>query len=124
MQQVQYPPYCMWRDNPEVAEYVTGNMKKPNGEEWEYQDRRQELVFIGQELKHQKIQMVLDQCLLTDEEMSQGPESWKKSMADCDQIQLSLVDETIKWTIEEIYEDEIKTKPGLDPQKLKIASFK
>ena len=114
----------MWRHNPEVAEYVSRNMKKPNGEEWEYQDRRQELVFIGQELKHEKIQMVLDQCLLTDEEMLQGPESWKKSMADCDQIQLSLVDDTIRWTIEEIHEDENKTKPGLDPQRLKINSFK
>ena len=114
----------MWRDNPEVAEYVTKNMTKPNGDEWEHEDRRQELVFIGQELKHDKIQIILDQCLLTEEEMMLGPESWKKTMADCDQIQLSLVDDTIKWTIEEINEDENKAVYGLDPQKLKITSFK
>ena len=80
----------MWRDNPEVAEYVTKNMTKPSGDEWEYKDRRQELVFIGQGLKHDFIQKILDQCLLTDEEMLDGPENWKKMMAGYDTLHLSL----------------------------------
>ena len=37
-----------WEDNEEVAKLVYKDIKKPNGEEWEYGDRRQELVFIGQ----------------------------------------------------------------------------
>ena len=79
-----------WRDNPEVAEAANKKMMKPNGEPWEYQDRRQELVFIGQGLKHDFIQKILDQCLLTDEEMLDGPENWKKMMAGYDTLHLSL----------------------------------
>lgn len=41
-----------------------------------YEDRRQELVFIGTEMDEQKIRAVLDQCLLQDDEWSQGPEIW------------------------------------------------
>ena len=37
-----------WEDNEEVAALVNKDLRKPNGEEWEYGDRRQELVFIGQ----------------------------------------------------------------------------
>ena len=37
-----------WEDNEEVAALVYKDLRKPNGEEWEYGDRRQELVFIGQ----------------------------------------------------------------------------
>ena len=61
-----------------------------NGEEHKYADRRQELVFIGQRLKHDVIQKILDMCLLTDEEMALGPEKWKETMADVDNIQLAL----------------------------------
>merc|ERR1711973_731874 len=59
-------------------------------DQWKYSDRRQELVFIGQGLKHEAIQGLLDQALLTDEEMAQGPEKWEESMADDDTIQLAL----------------------------------
>ena len=65
-------------------------MKQPNGEEWKYADRRQELVFIGQALKHEAIQKILDQCLLNDEEMEMGPEKWAEAFADVDKIQLAL----------------------------------
>ena len=36
----------MWADSPAEAE-VMKDMKKPDGEVWEYKDRRQEIVFIG-----------------------------------------------------------------------------
>ena len=42
----------LWKDSP-AAERISKDMRKVNGEEWEYSDRRQELVFIGQGLKHE-----------------------------------------------------------------------
>ena len=78
-----------WKDSPS-AELILKDMQQANGEEWKYADRRQELVFIGQGLKHEAIQGLLDQALLTDEEMAQGPEKWEESMADDDTIQLAL----------------------------------
>ena len=113
----------MWEDNPEVAEFVHKRMKKDNGEAWEYEDRRQELAFIGQGLNHEFIQRTLDQCLLNDEEMLLGPERWKETMGDSDRIRLSLLGERIKWTIEELDEDQ-EVPGSLDPQKVKIVSFK
>ncbi len=41
-----------------------------------YGDRRQEIVFIGADLKADLVQAVLDSCLLTDAEMAAGPSSW------------------------------------------------
>merc|ERR1719319_2024039 len=64
-------------------------MKQPNGEEHKYADRRQEIVFIGQKMKHEVIQKVLDLCLLTDGEMTLGPEKWKETMAGDDKFQLT-----------------------------------
>merc|ERR1719290_523605 len=81
----------MWEDTPS-AELVYKDMNQPNGEEWPYADRRQELVFIGHGLKNNAIQGILDSCLLNDEEMSLGPEAWAESMAEVDKIQLSLED--------------------------------
>merc|ERR1719270_930672 len=77
------------KDSPS-AELILKDMHQANGVEWKYADRRQELVFIGQGLKHEAIQGLLDQALLTDEEMAQGPEEWEESMADDDTIQLAL----------------------------------
>jgi G3E family GTPase len=52
--------------------------------EWRepYGDRRQELVFIGQDLPREKMLEELEQCLLTDEEMETGPNGWKLLLED------------------------------------------
>ena len=42
-----------------------------------YGDRRQEIAFIGQSLEPEQTRDILDRCLLTDAEMSVGPEAWK-----------------------------------------------
>ena len=48
----------------------------------EYGDRRQEVVFIGQNMNHEEIQKVLDECLLTDEEYAMGVDGWKATIGD------------------------------------------
>jgi G3E family GTPase len=42
-----------------------------------YGDRRQELVFIGQNLEPGRTREMLDSCLLNDDEMALGPDKWK-----------------------------------------------
>ena len=82
----------MWEGTPS-EELVNKDLKQSNGEDWPFGDRRQELVFIGQSLKHSALQTILDQCLLNDEEMKMGPEKWEETMASEDKIQLSLDEE-------------------------------
>jgi len=66
--------------------YIHGNDEKKallrKGWVAPYGDRRQEIVFIGQDLKHEKIQKTLDSCLLTDEQMAMGVDAWKAVMGD------------------------------------------
>ena len=55
----------------ETREYI--------GRVWEptYGDRRQEIVFIGMQMNRSEIEERLNAALLTDEEMTLGPEAWK-----------------------------------------------
>lgn len=39
-------------------------------------DRCQELVWIGVDMDESSLRYMLDQCLLTDDEMALGPEGW------------------------------------------------
>ncbi len=62
-------------DEPELAEEHADYIKDTF--EGLYGDRKQEIVFIGIKLDIDKLINNLDDCLLTKEEFSQGPEFWK-----------------------------------------------
>uniref|UniRef100_A0A7M5VE76 CobW C-terminal domain-containing protein n=1 Tax=Clytia hemisphaerica TaxID=252671 RepID=A0A7M5VE76_9CNID len=87
----------------EGEERVLKDMTNEKGEEYEYGDRRQELVFIGMTLKYETIQKILDECLLTDDEMKLGPEKWFETMESEDKLKLSL---DVSDDEDEDYEDE------------------
>jgi len=72
----------MWEDTP-GADDIRADFQEPYG------DRRQEIVFIGSELKYNIIQEILDEALLTDAEFAQGPEGWA-TMEDIEKYRLTL----------------------------------
>ena len=63
-----------------IQEGIDGGARK----DWEgpYADRRQELVFIGVDLKPAEVQKALDAALLTDEEFARGVDGWKATIGD------------------------------------------
>merc|ERR1712088_1108428 len=73
--------------------HVMKDIKKEDGEEWEYKDRRQEIVFIGHGMKADVIRKLLDDCLLTEEEMEMGPLMWKMTMKKYDKYNFVLEDD-------------------------------
>jgi len=68
--------HAAWQGAEEDMAAFRKNWERPWG------DRRQELVFIGKDLKHEAIQKLLDDCLLTDDELSLGVDGWKATMGD------------------------------------------
>ena len=63
-------PDEQWPEHQDEIEEINSRFDGEHG------DRHQELVFIGQGLDRQRIEGILDQCLLTDDEYSQGAEAW------------------------------------------------
>jgi len=82
----------MWKDTPNEP-LVLKDMTDQNGEKFPFEDRRQELVFIGVNLSHQAIQSALDRCLLTNEEMDLKPEGWLDKWEEEDKIGLAMESE-------------------------------
>ena len=60
-----------WPQDPEQRARIEADF------DGEYGDRRQEIVFIGQNLEPEQTREILDHCLLTDAELASGPEVWK-----------------------------------------------
>lgn len=65
-------PREYWPEDEETQAAIRRDWQEPHG------DRRQELVFIGQDLPKEKMLADLRRCLLDDREMAFGVEGWKK----------------------------------------------
>ncbi len=64
-------PEEQWPKDEETRAWIASHWDEEVG------DRRQELVFIGVDMDQESLEGVLDGCLLSDEEMSQGPKGWQ-----------------------------------------------
>lgn len=64
-------PKSDWPDDKASLEAIHSQWEEPFG------DMRQELVFIGQGLNQSETQKALDECLLTEEEVLEGPKVWQ-----------------------------------------------
>ncbi|MEX0793913.1 MAG: zinc metallochaperone GTPase ZigA [Pirellulaceae bacterium] len=64
--------------------------------EGNYGDRRQELVFIGMDFDQARIESILNDCLLTDEEWHAGPDQWAELEDPFPEIEPWEEDETIE----------------------------
>ncbi|MFY8268513.1 MAG: zinc metallochaperone GTPase ZigA [Terrimicrobiaceae bacterium] len=65
-------PKSSWPDDDETWRSVMKDWEEPHG------DRRQMLVFIGQDLEKEKLLAELEACLLNDHELAMGEERWAK----------------------------------------------
>lgn len=59
-------------DDPETLSYYQSVWQQPYG------DRRQEIVFIGQGMDREVLELLLNDALLTDEEFAAGPKAWAR----------------------------------------------
>jgi len=79
----EYRPVGFWwaaaKELPTDDETLRGVMA-----DWQepYGDRRQQMVFIGQNLPKEELLKSLRACLLNDREMAFGPEEWKRRLHD------------------------------------------
>lgn len=63
-------PEDHWPDDDEYIANIKSEYEGP------YEDRRQELVFIGNAMEESSIRKILENCLLTDIEFAEGPDYW------------------------------------------------
>ncbi|MDP5138080.1 zinc metallochaperone GTPase ZigA [Rheinheimera baltica] len=68
----QAVPSEQWPQEPELQEAIIQSWAEPFG------DRRQELVFIGQQLDKTDMLAQLNACLLTDAELALGEQHWQQ----------------------------------------------
>ncbi len=59
-----------WPDDPESVALIRAKWDDSVG------DARQEIVLIGVDMDEFELRRCLDACLLTDDEMAQGPDAW------------------------------------------------
>ena len=64
-------PKTDWPDDDEVLGGILKDWQEPFG------DRRQQLVFIGQDLEKEKMLSILQRALLDDRELAMGPDLWE-----------------------------------------------
>lgn len=64
-------PRDRWPEDAGSRAWIDSKWEEPFG------DRRQELVMIGVRLDHARTAHLLDSCLLSDQEMSMGPDTWQ-----------------------------------------------
>jgi len=69
-------PEEYWPDDQDTRDAISREWAAPNG------DRRQELVFIGQDLPRQEMLGSLEECLLDQHEMAFDPAEWKARFTD------------------------------------------
>lgn len=80
-------PKDEWPDDAEAIADIESKISGPHG------DRHQELVFIGHGMDQSRITEELDQCLLTDLELGQGPDAWASFEDPFPPIELEVDDE-------------------------------
>ena len=64
-------PKDRWPEDQETLDFIDEKWVEPFG------DMRQELVFIGQGLEKEKIIKLLDDCLLTTDDLLMGRKHWE-----------------------------------------------
>jgi len=65
-------PKSSWPDDDDTWRSIMKDWQEPHG------DRRQMLVYIGQDLEKEKLLAELESCLLNDRELAMGEEKWAK----------------------------------------------